>query len=60
MARFMVLRVSKDPSDLRMTNYICSGASFDSVWNSQKNLFEKGSTVAIQDIETMEHKTYEL
>ena len=60
MGKFVVLRVSKNPSNLSMTNYICTGDSFDSVWKSQKDLFEPGNVVTVQDMESMEYKVYEL
>lgn len=60
MGEFVILRVSKNPSNLGMTNYICTGDSFDSVWKSQKDLFEPGNIVTVQDMESMEYKVYEL
>ena len=60
MGKFVVLRVSKNPSNLNMTNYICIGDSFDSVWKLQKDLFKPGNVVTIQDMESMEYKVYEL
>ena len=60
MGKFVVLRVSKNSSNLNMTNYICTGDSFDSVWESQKDLFESGNIVTVQDMESMEHETYEV
>ncbi len=61
MRKFVILRASKNQSDLRHTNYIYEAedtSSFDSVWNSQKSLFSSGDIVTIQDLLTMEYEMY--
>ena len=61
MKKYMILHPSKDPSNLKHTNYIVDAEDnqdFDTVWASQKCWFTPGSVVTMQDLDGLERKTF--
>ena len=61
MKKYIILHPSKDPSHLEYTNYVVDvedNQDFYDVWEMQKHWFSSGAMVTIQDLDSLERKTF--